>query len=236
MNRRCAAVAVLTTATTASGLLLGACLLGDPRAVPDAAGAVSWLAGAALLACGGWLGAAATAVALEAGSTGHRRPRAVAPAPLRRAVLLACGVVVVGGLATPAVAVPAPAVPAGDAAGRVAPSAVVDGLPLPRLPAPGHVPPARRPATHVVRDGESLWSITADLLGPRADDAAVAHAWPLLRAANRDRLPADPDLLHPGQRLRLPAALAALAAPLPHRPDQHRTDPASSTERPHDDR
>jgi nucleoid-associated protein YgaU len=59
--------------------------------------------------------------------------------------------------------------------------------------------------TIVVRQGECLWSLSARSLGPRATTAEVAAAWPRWWAANRDLIGADPDVLHPGERLRVPA-------------------------------
>ena len=73
------------------------------------------------------------------------------------------------------------------------------------------------PGTHQVSAGESLWSITQELLdagaaeaptdpssgGPSAQ-ARVARAWPILYAANAESIGADPDLILPGQALRLP--------------------------------
>ncbi|WP_404384110.1 LysM peptidoglycan-binding domain-containing protein [Knoellia locipacati] len=56
----------------------------------------------------------------------------------------------------------------------------------------------------VVHRGDSLWSIAARHLGPDAVDAEIAHAWPQWYAANRDRIGDDPDLLLPGQVLRVP--------------------------------
>ena len=70
--------------------------------------------------------------------------------------------------------------------------------------------PQPQPATQlVVRPGDSLWSLTARQLGPHASAARVAAEWPRLYAANRRAIGADPDLIHPGQRL---------AAPIPEGP------------------
>lgn len=71
--------------------------------------------------------------------------------------------------------------------------------------------PATDGGRHRVLPGESLWSITADLLGPEADDAAVAAAWPLLHRANADLIGPDPDVLHAGVLLTLPTALERTA-------------------------
>lgn len=56
----------------------------------------------------------------------------------------------------------------------------------------------------VVRRGDSLWSIVQRHLGPEADDAEVAAAWPRWYAANRSAIGADPDLLLPGTTLHAP--------------------------------
>ena len=64
--------------------------------------------------------------------------------------------------------------------------------------------PAAQPTHHVVRSGDSLWTITAQLLGEQATAEQVLDAWPRLYAANRDGIGADPDLIHPGQELVLP--------------------------------
>ncbi|HEX7352845.1 LysM domain-containing protein [Brachybacterium sp.] len=66
----------------------------------------------------------------------------------------------------------------------------------------------RSPRTVVVLPGDSLWSISDDLLGPGTSDAAeIAEAWPLLHHANRDLIGQDPDQLRPGQELTVPASL-----------------------------
>ena len=74
--------------------------------------------------------------------------------------------------------------------------------------------------THRVSDGESLWSITEELLdagaagaptdpssgGPSAQ-ARIARAWPILYAANAESIGADPDLILPGTVLSVPEDL-----------------------------
>ncbi|AXK45513.1 LysM domain-containing protein [Brachybacterium saurashtrense] len=81
-------------------------------------------------------------------------------------------------------------------------------------PEPQDTDPAAGPSdpatarTVVVQDGDSLWSISEDLVDPDGSDPAlVAATWPLLHEANRDRIGADPDLLRPGQELLIPSAL-----------------------------
>lgn len=83
-------------------------------------------------------------------------------------------------------------------------------------PPAGETPSA--PATiHRVSAGESLWSITEELLdagaagastapssgGPSAQ-ARIARAWPILYAANAESIGADPDLILPGTALSVP--------------------------------
>lgn len=74
---------------------------------------------------------------------------------------------------------------------------------------PDSAPPGAVPVrTVVVHQGDSLWSISDDLLGPGASDPAqIAAAWPLLHETNRDVIGEDPDQLRPGQQLTVPADL-----------------------------
>lgn len=68
-------------------------------------------------------------------------------------------------------------------------------------------PPAR---TITVAPGDSLWSLTDDLVGPGPDSTQdVAAAWPLLYDLNRDRIGDDPELIRPGQELIVPTSLAS---------------------------
>ncbi|WP_448638583.1 hypothetical protein [Geodermatophilus sp. URMC 63] len=64
--------------------------------------------------------------------------------------------------------------------------------------------PTAQPARHVVQVGESLWTITAQLLGDEVSAQQVLDRWPEVYAANRDLIGPDPDLLRPGQELVLP--------------------------------
>jgi hypothetical protein len=81
----------------------------------------------------------------------------------------------------------------------------------PRAPAPdtaGHA----QAQVHVVAAGEHLWRIAADHLAAHRGVARaqltpgdVASYWHALVAANADRLRSgDPDLVYPGERIRLP--------------------------------
>ncbi len=126
---------------------------------------------------------------------------------VRRAVLAACGVALAGGLAAPALATP----------GQVhrdhlrpATAALVNGLPLPDRATGSAAPPAPAPApaapahSVVVRRGDTLWALARRDLAPGADTAAVAGRWHAIYALNRAVVGADPDVIHPGQQLRLP--------------------------------
>lgn len=83
-------------------------------------------------------------------------------------------------------------------------------VPRPREPQPAQEPAPGPAQTHTVEVGDSFWSIAEDQvairLGRTPTDTEVVEPWLALIAANRDRLldPGDPDLLHPGQVLRLP--------------------------------
>jgi hypothetical protein len=65
---------------------------------------------------------------------------------------------------------------------------------------------------HVVRPGESLWSIAAHALravGRDASNAAVVAAWPAWYRENEAVIGPDPDLIRPGQVLTTPQGLTA---------------------------
>jgi nucleoid-associated protein YgaU len=65
----------------------------------------------------------------------------------------------------------------------------------------------------VVRPGDSLWALAAAELGPHATDPAVAARWPQWYAANRGVIGPDPDLILPGQVLRIPGHIAGQPVP-----------------------
>jgi nucleoid-associated protein YgaU len=60
--------------------------------------------------------------------------------------------------------------------------------------------------TVTVRSGDSLWAIADRQLGPGAGTREVAAAWPRWWAANRTTIGADPNVIHPGQRLTAPGS------------------------------
>lgn len=63
--------------------------------------------------------------------------------------------------------------------------------------------PSSRPRIHVVRPGDSLWTIAAAALGTD-DPVPVARYWARIHRANREVIGPNPDLIYPGQRLALP--------------------------------
>jgi nucleoid-associated protein YgaU len=65
--------------------------------------------------------------------------------------------------------------------------------------------PAAGGSTHVVRAGESLWSIARDLLGGAAVDAQVAALVERLWTLNAGHIPSgDPDVIPVGLELIVP--------------------------------
>lgn len=73
-----------------------------------------------------------------------------------------------------------------------------------------------RTATRVVQYGDTLWGLAAADLGPGASDSAIAERWPQWYAANRALIGPDPDLLYPGQVLRIPAPTTDHPVPPTH--------------------
>jgi hypothetical protein len=190
---RCLAVA--GGATAPCGVLVGWLLptaLTSGAATFDAA-LVRVCAGLSVVAaCWLWLATVATVLgALR----GRERYAAGVPTPLRRIVLAACGVALAGGLVTG----PAYATPGQPHEDRVAPAALLAGLPLPdRATAP---PSQADEHTVVVAPADTLWAIAARRLGPGASDAEIDTCWRRLYDLNRAELGPDPDLIRPAQRL-----------------------------------
>lgn len=143
----------------------------------------------------------------------------------RRLVLLACGAALAASVTQPAFAAEGTDVLEGlrlperaVAASTGSPPVPSPRVPSPPVPAPPvtspRTPAAERPMQpagsrpssrlHVVRPGESLWSIAA-ATSPTVADVDVDVRWRSIWAANRDVVGEDPDLILPGQRLRIPA-------------------------------
>lgn len=207
----------ITTAAGAVGSLVAsdAFALADGAADPETA--LIRASSLALLGCAGWAWLVTTVSLVEA-----LRGRQVAvpgvPAWVRRSVLGACGVALVGGLASPSLAAPGPpaADPAGAAtvtstetdAGRSTNPATdrLAGLPIPDRALDGPRRPAH--AVVVVLPGQSLWHLAEASLPRRTPAAEVAARTRAVHHLNRARIGPDPDLIHPGQRLRLPTRTA----------------------------
>jgi hypothetical protein len=167
-------------------------------------GAVGALAVAAL-----WLASVVVAVALEARTGGRLRfaERTGCP-PALRLWLLALFIALFAGVA-PAQAIEHPASehPSGEHDTRprrtLGSAGSLEGLQLPD-----------RAETHgrhvVVRPGDTLWGIARDQVlratSPARPPSAttVAAAVARLDAANRDVIGPDPDLIRPGQHLKIP--------------------------------
>ncbi|HEY6934577.1 MAG TPA: LysM peptidoglycan-binding domain-containing protein [Marmoricola sp.] len=181
-----------------------------------------------------WLLAIGAAAVLEAGSGGRWRLLRLTGCPLpwrRRLLRFLVPLVAVPGLgvtaplaATAAAGQEQPTShPDGHADGRPvgsvsAVAAALTGLPLPdrQRGTPG-APPADHPREHwvEVRPGDTLWAIAARSLPAGADLGAVARRCRHIHRSNRAVIGDDPDLIRPGQRLRVPGRGAG--APPPHR-------------------
>ncbi|HUR08246.1 MAG TPA: LysM peptidoglycan-binding domain-containing protein [Nonomuraea sp.] len=133
------------------------------------------------------------------------------PAPLARAALATAGltltlpIAVAGAAAPPPVMRKLPEDPPATAPPLPAPAIPIAPVPAGDVPAPP-LPPA--PASdHLVRPGDNLWTIADEALSEQfnrpATDPEVARYWRVLIEANRDHIP-DPDLIHPGEVVRLP--------------------------------
>jgi hypothetical protein len=200
---RCVAVGIVATAVAA-----GLARLLAPEVVPGPGGRpfadqLVWLCAVAGLAGAAWLWLLTLLVAVEALGGAPTIP--AAPAPLRRLVLAACGIALVGA---------APAAATAHADLHAPRSVVLAGLPLPdraegasavaNTRAAGTTRTARAPDGVLVRPGDTLWALAERSLPPGAGDRAVTAGWQRIYDLNRARIGPDPDLIHPGQRLRLP--------------------------------
>ncbi len=153
----------------------------------------------------------------------HAVAEAVTPPTIRRVVSVVAGVTLVAG-AVPAQAASgsptraempsvawfqdAPAVSARASSGPGSPSGH-PGVSVDWVAGSGDEPaaapgPLAPPPTVVVQPGDTLWSVAAAHLPPgpdRGQARAIASAWPLWFAANRQVIGPDPDQIIPGQRL-----------------------------------
>ncbi len=124
--------------------------------------------------------------------------------PSLRPLLAAVAVLAVLGRVGPAAAtIPPPAQRLGGGGGAVP---VVDAGPVAPLEAAAAAAMAGPGRSHTVQPGDTLWSIARRGLGGGAGVADVAAYWPLVYQANAAVIGPDPDLILPGQVLRLPEA------------------------------
>jgi LysM domain-containing protein len=184
---RCLVVAIGLTAALwgAAAVLAGALTTGTAPVTPDQA--LVRLSEAALVGAAAWAwlqGLAGVVDAWRGGPAG-----AAAPRGLRRLALAACGVAVVGTLAAPAQA----------GTDRPRPQ-LLSGLPLPERAEGAARPPSR---TVVVHRGDTLWAIADRDLPPDAGAAAISGRWHAVYRRNRGVVGPDPDLILPGQVLKL---------------------------------
>lgn len=162
-----------------------------------------------------------------------RRTAAVAPPFMRRLAAAALGAGLLAQAAPAAYAADSPtgasvsasAVP-GDTGPEAVPAAAADEPPTPLwrqadplvpggstlLTRPGRggaagwgaSAPGEASGEVRVAAGDSLWSLAARQLGPAADPAAIASQWPKWYELNRAVIGHDPNLLLPGQLLKVP--------------------------------
>jgi len=159
----------------------------------------------ALTMVAGWGVLVVTSVALEARSGGRVRvaDRTGCP-PVVRRWLLGLFVALFAGVAAPAAASgPGSGPGSGGTDGAVV--AAPDGLPLPDRTTSDPGRGSGWTAAFVrVRPGDSLWSIARATLRDGASDIAIAAETARFYAVNRATIGDDPDLIVPGQRLRIP--------------------------------
>lgn len=221
---RAGAVALLVAvALLGSGLALAWAATAPVHAVrrsgqPSVDELVSLVAAVACAVLLTWLSAAAflTFCCAVTGRLEGRTGRFVAgitPHLVRRAVGVAVGVSLVGLPVLPGAVASTASTPAPRPASAVA---APDRRVLPEGWSPDR-PAATggpgRPARHPLRDpapvvlvhrGDTLWDIADRRLGVGSSAADIALEWPRWYAANRSTVGPDPDLLLPGQRLRVP--------------------------------
>ena len=198
---RCLLVWLLGTAAAALAIAWAAPdLRTDGLARASFDGVVVWLAAVALTGCSTWAWAATSIVVGQALVGRPARNARAVPRWLRTAVLVACGLAVVGAGGTAHA-------DEETARARADDRAVLAGLPSPDRVV-GRTPPAPETRTariHIVQSGDTLWDIAATELGGRSDGDRITAHWRRIHALNRAVIGADPDLIHPGQPLRLPA-------------------------------
>jgi nucleoid-associated protein YgaU len=123
-------------------------------------------------------------IVIGVGHTSSRLARAITPELMRRALFAgAAGALVLTPVQAERVTSPA--------------RHQLDGLRLPDRP----VMSDPSSESVLVRPGDTLWAIAARSLPPEATDSEIAAACARWYATNRAVIGADPDLIHPQQRL-----------------------------------
>jgi nucleoid-associated protein YgaU len=187
---QCVVVATGLTAALWGAAAVGIRSLVDPARTRslDPAGALDrcCIAALVLVAVWAWLqGLAGVRDAWRGMPAGHRTG-------VRRLALAACGIALATALS-----------PAAVAAERVAgdsPADPLSGLPLPDRAEGGAAP---RTAPVVVRTGDTLWALAQRRLPHSATDRQVTEGWHSNYRRNRGVIGPDPDLIRPGQVLKL---------------------------------
>jgi nucleoid-associated protein YgaU len=161
--------------------------------------AVTEVAALALVGCGLWMWAVTSVVVAEVlrEGAGHGRGSGRVPTAARRVVLLACGAALAGGVVHPSYA----AGPDSHHAAGPRHRSPLSGLPL-----PDRAVTSRRPVQHAlrVRAGDTLWSLAARDLPSGSTAARITRRWHAIYAVNRSVIGPDPDVIEPGERLRIP--------------------------------
>lgn len=160
-----------------------------------------------------WGGLLLGAAVVETTTRGRVRAlaRVGCPVAWRPALLTGLGVAMsLGGV----VVGPAQAAPREEGPPGPAPAAGL--LPVPARPVDDRLLRDAAPTPVVtVAPGDSLWGLARARLGDGASPADVQALTRALHRANRAVVGPDPDLLHPGQRLRLPVPPSLREDPQP---------------------
>ncbi len=215
---RCAVVAVGLTATLwgAVAVLVGVLMAPPPETTDQ--GLVRLCLGALAVAAGwAWLQAMAGVADAWRGVAACATRHGV-----RRLALAVCGVVLAGAVCGPAHAGTASISGTGrdrrDQERRRSPIPKLRPTPWPgyRFPSAPRVPPirGRRTTTSSSGSGDTLWALAEHHLPARSTDGRVTTAWHDLYRRNRDVIGPDPDLILPGQVLRLTKEKTMTLAPL----------------------
>jgi nucleoid-associated protein YgaU len=185
---RCLAVAIGLTATLwgVAAVLARTFAAGQP-ATPDQALVRLCLGALCLAVAWAWLQAMAGVADAWRGTPRHLH------SGVRRLALVACGMALASVFAAPAHA-------GTDGPPSDRPTDPLSGLPLPeRAEGPAH------PRDHavVVRPGDTLWALAEHDLPASATDPQVSSRWHAVYLRNRGVIGPDPDLIQPGQVLKL---------------------------------